>query len=277
MRRQFRAFTLIELLVVISIIALLIAILLPSLSAARMAARKLQSNTQMRGMHQGIVIYSQTNKGYFPGWDQSRGTGNPWNWQSDLTNRPSTHVETRTSLLLEDDLVTPEYLIHPAEVGPQVPFDASQHNEFNVNHYSYAMLEVGVHNNTSHRRHLKQSWQDTANSRTVIMGDRVVQTPAGGDWANPDAYFNIYSGSSGGLEIGLVFNDNHVEFINQGTVDTTEYDVVRNRNDFVYSRHDNTSAWPDFEQSPQVAGSNGLVGNTMLVASGWERLLQVHD
>ncbi|MGB1126504.1 MAG: type II secretion system protein, partial [Phycisphaeraceae bacterium] len=68
-RTRRSGFTLIELLVVISIIALLIAILLPALGAARRTARRMQSSTQLRGIHQGLVTYANSNKNNFAGLD----------------------------------------------------------------------------------------------------------------------------------------------------------------------------------------------------------------
>ena len=68
-RSRKSGFTLIELLVVISIIALLIAILLPALGAARRTARRMQNSTQLRGIHQGLVTFANSNKNNFAGLD----------------------------------------------------------------------------------------------------------------------------------------------------------------------------------------------------------------
>jgi type II secretory pathway pseudopilin PulG len=60
------AFTLIELLVIISIIAILMAILLPSLSMARMQAKRVVSTSNIRQIGLALELYTVDSRGYFP-------------------------------------------------------------------------------------------------------------------------------------------------------------------------------------------------------------------
>jgi len=66
MRRARQAFTLVELLVVIAIIALLIAILLPVMKKAKEAANVVVCASQQRQIMQGVMMYTQENKGFMP-------------------------------------------------------------------------------------------------------------------------------------------------------------------------------------------------------------------
>jgi prepilin-type processing-associated H-X9-DG protein len=59
-----RAFSLVEILVVIGIIAVLIALLLPVLTMARVAARSVQCQSNMRQIGQALVMYANGNGGW---------------------------------------------------------------------------------------------------------------------------------------------------------------------------------------------------------------------
>jgi prepilin-type N-terminal cleavage/methylation domain-containing protein/prepilin-type processing-associated H-X9-DG protein len=64
--RHARAFTLVELLVVLAIIAVLAAMLMPALNKARQAAYAVQCQSNLRQQGQGIILYANSNNGYFP-------------------------------------------------------------------------------------------------------------------------------------------------------------------------------------------------------------------
>ena len=227
-----RAFTLIELLVVISIIALLIAILLPALSSARESAQKLQSSTQVRGIHQGFVIFAQSNKDFYPGLvalDTNINTATTDQADIDTINdggaSAGLSTTSRFAIGLEDDLFTAEYTISPAETNPSVQrWDASQSYSGENDHIgSYAMSQLGGGGSTAMGR--AEEWRATGNSQAIVLGDRAT---AMGNFLYSETYQSLWSKGKPNWQGSMLFNDNAVQFLYDREFEGAKYGKHRN-------------------------------------------------
>jgi prepilin-type N-terminal cleavage/methylation domain-containing protein len=238
--RRTKAFTLVELLVVISIIALLIGILLPSLGSARKSARQMQNSTQVRGIHQGLIIFSQGNGSneFFAGFD-SAGAAMKETAAADTTlpyvdgtaALSGVKVDVRFALLLGNDFYPPAYLRSPSETNTAiVPYDTTVANAktlttFTNTNYSYALLEV----NTAGQR--QAEWKNTTNSQAIVIGDRVKGPAANFTQDTKSTYDSIHG--DGGWKGTFGYNDGHVEF-SQIPDPTTKYGTSNQAGDDMF-------------------------------------------
>ncbi|MBX2851874.1 MAG: prepilin-type N-terminal cleavage/methylation domain-containing protein [Phycisphaeraceae bacterium] len=257
-------FTLIELLVVISIIALLIAILLPALGAARRTARRMQNSTQLRGIHQGLVTFANSNKNIFPGYDSS---GDCLDNTDQTTGSSSLGhgVEARYWILLNGDYFTPEYAISPSETENVTeyvePATGTAPVEFSgsggTKHYSYALLMVrsdgaGTPANPQYAGRVAE-WKQTLNSQAIVISDRNVGANETTALQSVHTEAEEWSGS-------VLWNDNHVGFENDVAFETKYANG---------SLNDGTPADNLFLDTETGANSGGPDGtNALMIKSG---------
>ncbi len=252
------AFTLIELLVVISIIALLIGILLPALGAARRTARQMQNSTQIRGIHTGLVLFSQGNNTYYPGRSTTGQLVTIAGFADDTVGSGA-QVASRFQELLDDNYFTGAYAVSPSETKDPWTGAAVVDNTM----YSYSLLNI-VGTGTSTTAQRTNEWRDTSNSEAPVLGDRAknngtvaTHTEAGGGTnmiksvhTNPTSTTtNEWRGSVG-------FNDNHVSFEATHNQLSTKYGSASNTTDNLFSNE------------ATVAGVTIVDGNALLVFDG---------
>ena len=182
-----RGYTLVEVaaivILIFAFVGLLVGILLPALGAKRRTAFGIQQNTQVRGIHQALVMYSQGNSGYYPGLD-------------DRGNLIDATVEYRFQQLLDGNYFTGEYAISHAENKA-----AWTTGTVTSENYSYAMLDIDA--GPGGRRN---EWRDILNPNAVAISDRNTGN---------DATANVQSAhldTPGEWRGQVAYNDNHVVF-----------------------------------------------------------------
>lgn len=207
------SFNIFHLAVVALIVMVSIAVLFPIMRSEKRDRGRSWHSTQLRGIHQGLVTFANSNKNWYPGLDSQGNvsTEAPDNYYEDdlypsLHEQVGIDVQDRFAMLIAGYFFTPEYAVSPSEIDPSIqPFPES--GPLTSSHYSYAMLQVP----TQGGRH--QEWRQSLNSQAIVLSDRNTGTSK-----NPRS---IHSDADADTWRGLVlWNDNHVGFENEAVFET---------------------------------------------------------
>ncbi|MEM9416083.1 MAG: hypothetical protein AAGA29_11510 [Planctomycetota bacterium] len=224
--------------VALVVIMLLIAILLPALGAARRTAKRMQNSTQLRGIHQGMVTYANSNRDHFPGLD-AMGNILPNGIDTGNSGDGDT-VEARYWILLNNGFITPEYAISPSEVAPMIEWGAGPVQSMN---YSYALLSIdgspGASPGTGDPLvpHRWNEWAQSLNTQAVVGGDRNTGTNA------TSGVQSIHTSQPGEWKGSVLWNDNHVSFESTPVVATRYDSGAMNNQDNLFEAAGDTDAY----------------------------------
>ena len=173
------------------------AVLLPSLGRHNHGHHHMRSSTQIRGIHQAMVMYAAGNVHdgveYFPGTagkDQLVDGG---------------RVAGRMQILIDDNYFTPEYMVAPRDTAIT---EAKAGAKITARNYSYALLSI---EQPGRRR---AEWTTTLNSDAPAVADR-------NTGSDTQANINsLRSNRPGTWEGAVAWNDNHVTHETDAQVDT---------------------------------------------------------
>ena len=186
------SFNVVQLAVVLFLVVMVVTVAIAVSNAPSRDRWRSPNSTQLRGIHQGLVTYANSNKNWFPGIDYHG-------------EDEGISVEKRFHILIDGDYITPEYAISPSET--EVIEEWDYESPLTKNNYSYAMLQVPSEGNR------RGEWKQSLNSQAIAMSDRNTGTP--------DKLSSIYTDDEGWDWSGSVlWNDNHVSFENSDIFET---------------------------------------------------------
>lgn len=192
MSHRTHGFTLLELAIAVIIVVIAVILLLPVLGGSRQGPQ-MKSNMHVRAIQQSLVIFSQGNGQWYPGFDK-HGT------ILDAT------VEGRYQIILNAAYFGGEYMISPRE--NKVTWTTGPVTSAN---YSFAMLDIDAGGGRA------AEWRQTLNQHAVVLSDRNIGSDAHG---NVDS---LHQQKPGSWQGSVGWNDNHVRFESSHELANTQY------------------------------------------------------
>lgn len=224
----------------------LAGILLPSLGAARRQARKMQNSTQIRGIHQQHVVYSNGNNQFYPGRSTTgankpamQATSTMYGAAAPTGNDQSIAL----AILLNNDAFAPDYLISPIEdaagnasgatgVG-KIEIAPPRSSTFTINprNCSYAFLRWADAPEQSPSR--RDEWFTTMNGYYPVIADR--SSSIASNLKTTSLHVSDRSGQSSEWEGSIAWNDNSTRYEGSGIVGKVQMGPSRGGGDDIFS------------------------------------------
>jgi hypothetical protein len=246
-KSSIRAFTQLDAMVITGVVAavllFLLGILLPALGKPRINSNPLKNASQLRGIHQSLVIFAQNNNTHLPGLDSSGNilpasaplfSSAPGNASGGFSGAS---ISARYYILLNGSFVAGDLLINPQDVLTKW---ASSTLLPTTDQFSYTALRIGIgpqSTDIGHHKTRAGEWRDNANSQAILLSDRnTASTPV------PNAVRSVWSTAPTGPDWKgtVLWGDNHAEFLNApnarlGTLSlNTKYGSAINTDDFLF-------------------------------------------
>jgi len=166
-----------------------------------MARARMENATRLRGIHQGVFQYAQSNDRKYPGLGDDAGAPFMGHTDSDSTT-------SRLARLMDDDYFTGDFLVSPLENLTVATTASALH----ADNYSYALLQIS-HADPDADAGRETEWADTARSTAIIASDRLI-----GTLKNPASVH-----SEDAWEGSVVWNDGHTSYERSIKVPETQY------------------------------------------------------
>ena len=213
-----RALTLVEVIVTVGVLTVLVLLTMYILPAPGGRHHpSMQSNGQVRGIQQAMVLYGQGNNTYYPGLDSLGELDTPEEDGGDGRD-----PDWRMEIMLTNNFFTGEYVVSPVDVKTVWTTGAVDSTM-----YPYALLDLD-------QSPERAEWRDTINTEAVVVSDR--NTGSGTKEAELNS---LWTGRRGDWRGSVGWNDNHTTFETEAVGYTTKYGSLFNdQNDNLFQDDD---------------------------------------